>query len=267
MPYNRKYKKRFYKKYSRKGKYTKYQTYKNRGATAQANQIYGLSKRITNIEKKTRPEYLTLDAWLGDKVVPSSLNWYNAEYNALTMDAQNQLLVITPNSIHGSAIRMIKLIVWGSITKIPQIQQIEQVYDSADTYKTFDPHNNPILLRLITGLLPRAGSAIPTPTEFFKTDGTHQTDNFKAPLLKGCGQLLKIKKYKKYQISLSNQSCKTFKFTVPLYGAICRKVEGLDYPYQNPLIYASILNTNFNDTILHNDVQLSINARLIYTDA
>ena len=58
MPYYRsKYAvKRRYKK--RGSKFSKYNTYKNRSAKSQANQIYSLNKKLNSIEKKTRPELI-----------------------------------------------------------------------------------------------------------------------------------------------------------------------------------------------------------------
>lgn len=263
MPY-RSYKKRFYKRYGRKSKFTKYNTYKNRGSKAQANQIYSLSKRISSIEKKTKPEYLQHEYYTS-LTVPSTGLWRNDRYNVLEMSGDNQMLVQTAGSIHGSAIRMIKLIIWGSITRLPASHSVLQ--DNPGYLVDNLPYDNPVLVRLLVGLLPRSSTSVPAVTEIFKTDGDYRVDNFKAPLMKGAGQVITIKKFKKYSMILNNQMSKTFKFTVPLYGAICRKVEGNAYPFHTPFIFSSVLNNEYDMEQPIGEVSISLNAKLIYTDA
>lgn len=60
MAYSRNYKKRYYRNksryYKKKGKFSRYQTYRYRSSKSQSNQIYQLSKRIDRIEYKTRPQ-------------------------------------------------------------------------------------------------------------------------------------------------------------------------------------------------------------------
>lgn len=268
MPY-KSYKKRFYKRYGRKGKFTKYTTYKNRGSKAQAGQIYSLSKRITSIERKTRPEYLQHEAYISSSTVNPSSLWVDNRLNLLQIkENSTKYLVQDEGTIHGSAIRMIKLIVWGSITRIPKQYELEKSTVDPDNYIINPlPRDNPILVRILVGLLPRASDSVPVTSEIFQTDGQFTVDNFKAPLLKGAGQVINIKKYKKYQISLTNQMTKTFKFTIPLYGAICRKVVGNAFPYHTPLLFTSVLNNTYSDDLDVNSVSLSLNAKLIYTDA
>lgn len=58
MPYGRRYRKTYkgnrYRK--RRGKFTKFNTYRHRSAKAQANQIYSLNKKINRVYKLSKPE-------------------------------------------------------------------------------------------------------------------------------------------------------------------------------------------------------------------
>lgn len=255
----RRYKRNYYK---RKYKYSKYNTYRHRSSAAQASQIYGLNKRINKIEKLTKPEYREFfTKRINTMIVPSS-TWRDSTYNLLNQDDTNYL-VKTPATITGDSIRLIKLIVWGSISRIPG--SIAN-HLSNDDFKLDLVGDQPVLIRILIGTLPKARSDIPTPAQFFKSDNQWSIDNFKAPLLKGAGNLLNIKKYKRYSFDLSTQITKTFKFTVPLNGLICKRVAGEDYPSNNPLMFVSLLNNEYTNHP-STDISVSYNCKIIYTDA
>ena len=245
MPY---YKKRYVKRrYNRKYKFSKYNTYKNRSSKAQANQIYSLNKKINNIEKKTKPELIqhTNPGWQATVSFETlSNNWYTTAGQAH----------FTPQSwetnIKDKMCRINKLIVYGVLEREP------------GTGGNIDTKSS-CLVRMIILQTKQEKAALLTPAYFFSA--TEGTLDYKSPLLKGSSSEDRILGVYNFDLVREYQNMKHFKITIPLkYKQYVKPAAstayGKGYLYAVCQFFTDGKNTDVRYVF-------SLRSKLLYTDA
>lgn len=251
-----------YRRYKRT--FSKYNTYRNRSSTAQANQIYKLNRRITKIESNTKPEYLEYMPSSITQTIQNTLNNWQ-ELNLLhitdgTVSTTSQVSDFAAK-IKDNAARQIKIIVWGTLAR----------HAASNTGGL--NHDIPFscgYVRMAVVQYQAERYADVTGGEFFNlTDGSN---NYYAPLKKGCTTHGKILRIVNVKISSLDPTIKNFKFIIKPKQKIVRKTaaNGIVTPSQRmkggivvvPIGYVLKNNEEFETTY-----QFSIKAKVIYTDA
>lgn len=262
----RRYKKRFFKRYGSKSGFSKFSTYKNRSSKSQANQIYKLNKRLTKVENRNKPEYLEWGGPLRDSDTLQDGTW-SYHYANLMLGADGS--TVLKDQIGGDKIKLVNVSVYGFIKRKTLLYTTKDLpNDQATTFQ--QPSFYGIF---ILGLMPKATSDAPAINQFVRFSEVQDQPDliFKAPLVKGCGSVMKILKVKKFKITNSDIQSVPFKISTNLKYKTATKVGSDVLMSYNPvLLYAICQNANIsaltiapaNESIF--DVQFRSN--LIYTD-
>lgn len=236
MPIRRRYtaRRRTRKTTSNRKKFSKFSTYKNRSSKAQANQIYQLNKRISRVEKKTKPEYLHYDSNLIDFDTLADGTWSYHNKNLLTNAANENM----KDKIVGDKFKLVKLQIYGFIKRRTNLYGALQLPN--DMVNTF---NQPSFYGIfIIGLTPKATSDSPLITQFVDFDSVVDQPDliYKAPLKPGCKSLMKILKVKKFKITNNDVECVPFKISIPLKFRTCTKTPTDVFTANNPLLLYTV---------------------------
>ena len=254
-----------YRRYRRT--FSRYNTYRNRSATAQAGQIYKLNKRITKIESNTKPEYLEYMADAVGSQIPLPLavnDW--AELTKLhitdgSVSAGGQVSDFSAK-IKDTSARVLKIIIWGALERNP---------GAVATTTQRDPLISCGYVRIaVMQYLAERYADINTENIFQMGDGP---TGFIAPLKKGCGTEGRILKIINLKISSQDPLTKNFKYVIkPKYKLVRKtfKNDGSVTPSQRmkggivlcPIGFHEKNNDN-EDSTYH----LTLKAKVIYTDA
>lgn len=253
----RRYKKRFYKRYGRKS-FSRYSTYKNRSAKAQASQIYRLNRRINHIEKNTKPEILTYDnndyTNIFDYSDLAPKTWKNLDKFFVTDSNFNN------NKVVNKSCRIRKVIIYGTMSR-------DVDTDILDSSLSRDPSSFIRMLVLQhkdTSKIPASNDAV-NALYFTGSDGLL---DYNAPLKTGASTHDRILKYKKFKITSYTPNMITFKFTVRPYYNIFTKCEDLSTQDAKGSIYCVIQGYHFGrqTTDIDSTTVLTLRSRIIYHD-
>lgn len=260
----RRNKKRFFKRYgSKRGKFTRYQTFKNRSSRSQANQIYQLSKRISRVEKRNTPEYLQMMGALKDYDTLTDGSW---AFNYIDLMLQSDGVTRLKDSITGDKIKLVNLTLWGYVKRNQTVSVDQNINNSVAAMKT-----PCFYMYMIFGLLPKQTSDFPAITQFINFAGQQDQPDiiFNSPLRKGCGSVMKIIKIKKIKITNWNVQSVPFKISIPLKYRSSYK-SGFDvYMSNNPVVlFAMCQNVNTTTITPQNKSAFDVQMRyqLTYTD-
>lgn len=245
--------------------FSKYNTYRNRSSTAQANQIYRLNRRITKIESNTKPEYLEYQPAGIATQIPNTANnnWATLTPLHLSDGAVDANSVATEFAakIKDASARQIKICVWGSFERNPTVATTTADHDL--------PYScGYVRVAVIQYLAERYADA--SALEFFTDSGG--PSSFYAPLVKGCGTHGRILRVFNIKISTLDPTTKNFKFYIKPKNKIVRKTSsnGTLTPSQRMKGGIVLLPIGLVETNNQKDIPsywLNINAKVIYTDA
>lgn len=267
----RRNKKLYYKRHARKRTFTRFNTYKNRSAKAQAYQIYALNRRVNNLRTATKPEmkeYITTQPFTGTSSIDN--NW--ASINTLLV---NPRLTFGDN-LNGNSARLSKLIVSGLFARSNNVD-----LSSTVAPHQFDTFKYAGYVRIAVIYFPNAHTYTPDNTQFFQTktpsNFNAHAEAFKAPLIKGCGSKAMILKVKRYKITNANVNNVPIKFTVNLWklnrfkpGYIRNNEEGLENERGSIFIVGDILQDPGNQATqssLSYQFDIELYTKLLYYDA
>lgn len=252
----KRYKKRFYKRYGSKrsynSKFSRYNTYKNRSSKAQAYQIYALNKRISNIEKNTKPEYLiyeTTSSYAKDIIAQSDTStWMSLNNYIITDNSFNDV-------VKNNTARILKVIIWGSFQRNNDNLAANTLDRDLSGY-----------LKMLVLQHRKDGGVGDVPSNFYQTSGGPR--NFYAPLVEGSSQHDRILKYKRIKITNETPNIVNFKMTIKLKNRIYNKTNDLTEGAKGKgclyLVMSGLSSTAGNASA---KFSLFINSRVIYTDA
>lgn len=266
--YRRGYRTSRYRRY--KKTFSKYNTYRNRNAVAQANQIYRLNRRISRIESNTKPEYLEyITSAVGNLISePTTINAWTKGTNILHVTDGTVTSGTPPGAtgfaakIKDASARVLKIIVWGALERNPGTIP-------SDTF--YEPPFSCAYVRVACVQYLAEKYVDIDPADIFKMgDGP---SGYLEPLKKGCGSVGRILKVFNIKISSQDPMTKPFKFIIKPKNKIVRKTYAIDgtlTPSQRmkggivllPISYMET-NNDKNNTNYH----LTLKAKVIYTDA
>lgn len=256
MPTYRRYKKRFYKRYGSKrsynNKFSRFNTYRNRSSKAQAYQIYSLNKRVSNIEKNTKPEYLIYESTTsyGKDITAqeNTGNWVSLDNYVVTNDAFDV-------AVKDKTARILKVIIWGSF----------QRNNTNIAQNTLDRDLSGYVKMLV--LQHRKDGGIgDVPSNFYQTQGGPR--NFYAPLIEGASQHDRILKYKRIRITNETPNIVNFKMTIKLKNRIYNKTTDQTVGAKGKgCIYLVMSGLSSTAGDASAKFSLFINSRVIYTDS
>lgn len=264
-PYRR-YKKRYYKYKSRnyrRGKYSRYGTYKNRSSTAQASQIYGLSRRITRIESDTKPEYIQMEQNGYAKQIVSNTDqnvWTTLEnYNITSLQHSTTiggtLQIGFGDLIVNKTARVFKVIVWGTLEREVDPSQTDMFDRDTSCY-----------VRLALCQYNAVRYADITPAEIFEYNSGPTSYN--APLKKGCATHAKILKVINLKITGYDPNIINFKRVIRIRNKIVHKDDNENARLKNGLCLVGIgLRDKGGPAAVTNRYFVNLKAKAIYTDA
>lgn len=247
MPSYKRYAKKYYKRKFKKSKFSKYNTYKNRSAKSQANQIYTLNKKVNNIYKQTKKNthfadmdisHLLFDNW--DTEAASGLKYITIKDDELLW---NRSFSFDGDQTAGNQKTFIEYV--GSID--PGTEKI--VLKNGVITINISPKYDPSSLEVdnIEGLQGQMGfdfyvvqfvGTLPTNSEnvLFGTQTENVGNYVFKPLNSGCWQYLKILKHKRVLMNNVDVMGKTFRMKFK--------------PYYKTLKTSKLYNNN-NDNITH----------------
>lgn len=272
MPFARKkfYRRGYTSKYRRyKRTFSKYNTYRNRSATAQANQIYKLNRRVTKIESATKPEYLEYVAQTISSNVPVAVDnngWSELQRIHVSDGSVDNQGVATgfAAQIKESSARQIKLIVWGTLERNPaplgqDVNTLTHDIPFACCY---------IRIAVVQYIAERYADA--SGYEFFTNTGGPSA--WLAPLKKGCGTHGRVLKVINLKISTLDQVTKNFKYTIRIKNKIVRRTSSGGTLTGNQRMKGGIVLLPVGMVEKNNQEDppqfwLNTNAKVIYTDA
>lgn len=194
--YGRKYYKRRtnYKKKSNKKTFSRFNTYKNRSAKAQAYQIYKLNKRVSAIQKATKPE---TQVRYGD--VYTAFNQTNSFSTLPNYSTTAKIFPIIPPrdfvNLQGRLARIKSIKVYGSF---------HSAYDLV----------YPAVLRLIFLQCKSMKIGIPLESELIAYTPNNNADFERGPLRTGITSNYRILKTKTIKLTQPQMRHKTFKISL-----------------------------------------------------
>lgn len=256
MPSYRRYKKRFYKRYGSKksynSKFSRFNTYKNRSSKAQAYQIYSLNKRVSTIEKNTKPEYLMYErsTSYGTDIIAQSntSSWVTPPNYIVTDDDFNTL-------VKDKTARIVKVIIWGSFQRNNQNIATNSLDRDISGY-----------LKLLVLQHKKDGGIGDVSSNFFQPQGGPK--NYYAPLVEGASQHDRILKYKRIKITNETPNIINFKMTIKLKNRIYNKTTDSTQGAKGKgciyLVMSAISSSSGNAEA---KFSLFLNSRVIYTDS
>lgn len=254
----RRYKKRFYKRYGRKRgrtSFSRYSTYRYRSSKSQASQIYRLNRRISKIEKSTKPEILTYDTndltqtFHYDEA--HSLMWKDLDEFFVTDSVFN-------DSITHKSCRIKKVIIYGVLARDTQSSEVDIERDPSS------------FVRLLV-LQHKDETKIPTNNTVLNDMyfiGDNGALDYTAPLKPGASTHDRILKYKRYKITSYTPNMIQFKFNVYPYYNVYTKAEDITVNNGKGSIYVAIsaYQHGSNTPALLGSTKLTLRGRIIYYD-
>lgn len=193
--YSKRYYKKRYKKINNKYKFSKYNTFKNRSSTDQANQIYSLNKKLNGYIKKTRPETQTKEF---NAVTIDDSGYGSASYTTIVNQPTDaKMWCITPPSVYTTFSGKLSRVIGYSI----------RGFVSTNYSATF-----PSTLRLILFSNKAERTGAPLMTEIINYAAGDITDYERGPLKTGVTANYKILYDRSIIMSPSFYRSKTFGF-------------------------------------------------------
>lgn len=241
---------RYYKRY-RSGKrrrvFTRYNTYKNRSAKAQAYQIYSLNKKLNKIERRTKPEFKTAlfnDAMTMNTAADASFQStvYRIMKHPVGSDTFN-----FANQIDGLSCRLINLKCWGYLQK-----------NAAAT-------SNQAYIRLVFAQVSKSRGANFLMNDCFEnyTDNTATPSIIKAPLKDEITGTMRIIKNKIIRMPTDLTHIVNFRFNVKLpYNYMNSRSDEVN---KGEIVVFAVWGQGFTTSSAGYTCKLSF--KLCYTDA
>ena len=239
MPYGKRYYRKTYKsnRYRKTNRtFTRFNTYRNRSAKAQAYQIYKLNKKVNRLNKQTKPECLTqIDESIANNIelATSGTSSYDYEVKALVSHKSG---VFT-----GKKAFIKNVQVWGSIQ-----------FDNSGTglrTQTADCYLRLIFFRPKTV---RTGPNINEVVSNWGASSHDYTYYLKCPLAPGFSSKYRMVKNKLIKLSPTNGTMKQFKFTIKynknLRGFLLSDTSSAEYPLNTLYCIGILVNVGANQT-------------------